>query len=52
MVGMAHTGDGNNASQFFITFDRADELNRKYTLFGQVRNSNRASQTISSERDA
>ncbi|UKK01936.2 peptidyl-prolyl cis-trans isomerase [Theileria orientalis] len=37
MVGMANTGDKcSNMSQFFITLDRADILNGKYTLFGKV----------------
>ena len=25
-----------NGSQFFITLDRADQLDRKYTIFGRV----------------
>ncbi|CAG7847229.1 Peptidyl-prolyl isomerase CWC27 Short=PPIase CWC27; AltName: Full=Rotamase CWC27 [Serendipita indica DSM 11827] len=37
LVGMANNGDkNNNFSQFFITLDRADELNGKHTLFGRV----------------
>ncbi|TFK92612.1 cyclophilin-like protein [Polyporus arcularius HHB13444] len=37
LVGMANNGDKNsNDSQFFITLDRADELNGKHTLFGRV----------------
>ncbi|UKJ90528.2 peptidyl-prolyl cis-trans isomerase [Theileria orientalis] len=37
MVAMANTGDKcSNMSQFFITLDRADILNGKYTLFGKV----------------
>ncbi|KAI0630744.1 cyclophilin-like domain-containing protein [Trametes polyzona] len=37
LVGMANNGTKNsNDSQFFITLDRADELNGKHTLFGRV----------------
>ncbi|KAI0642368.1 cyclophilin-like protein [Trametes meyenii] len=37
LVGMANNGSKNsNDSQFFITLDRADELNGKHTLFGRV----------------
>lgn len=37
MVGMANTGGKHsNGSQFFITLERADILNGKYTLFGKV----------------
>ncbi|AFZ79552.1 peptidyl-prolyl cis-trans isomerase protein, putative [Theileria equi strain WA] len=37
LVGMANTGGKRtNKSQFFITLDRADCLNGKYTLFGKV----------------
>ncbi|KAI0718071.1 cyclophilin-like domain-containing protein [Cerioporus squamosus] len=37
LVGMANNGGKNsNDSQFFITLDRADELNGKHTLFGRV----------------
>ena len=36
-VGMARTDDPNSAnSQFFICFDDAGFLDRKYTIFGQV----------------
>jgi peptidyl-prolyl cis-trans isomerase SDCCAG10 len=28
--------DSSNGSQFFITTERADELTRKYTIFGRV----------------
>ncbi|KAF8511819.1 cyclophilin-like protein [Hysterangium stoloniferum] len=36
LVGMANNGEKNsNDSQFFITLDRADELNGKHTLFGK-----------------
>ncbi|EAN32881.2 Cyclophilin type peptidyl-prolyl cis-trans isomerase/CLD family protein [Theileria parva strain Muguga] len=37
MVAMANTGGKcSNMSQFFITLDRSDFLNGKYTLFGKV----------------
>lgn len=37
LVGMANTGGKcSNGSQFFITLERADILNGKYTLFGKV----------------
>ncbi|OSD05281.1 cyclophilin-like protein [Trametes coccinea BRFM310] len=37
LVGMANNGAKNsNDSQFFITLNRADELNGKHTLFGRV----------------
>jgi peptidyl-prolyl cis-trans isomerase SDCCAG10 len=39
LVGCAHGGRGSgdfNTSQFFITLDKAEELNRKHTLFGKV----------------
>lgn len=37
LVGMANPGKRNaNNSQWFITLDRADELNGKHTLFGRV----------------
>lgn len=37
LVGMANDGTkSSNKSQFFITLDRADCLNDKYTLFGKV----------------
>ncbi|GBE60744.1 peptidyl-prolyl cis-trans isomerase [Babesia ovata] len=37
LVGMANTGGKHsNGSQFFITLERADCLNGKYTLFGKV----------------
>ncbi|MES0882089.1 peptidylprolyl isomerase [Roseibium sp. SCPC14] len=36
-LGMARTNDPNSAnSQFFITFGKADWLDGKYTVFGQV----------------
>ncbi|KAJ3003590.1 Peptidyl-prolyl isomerase cwc27, partial [Thoreauomyces humboldtii] len=36
LLGMANTGANENASQFFFTLDRADELNKKNTLFGKI----------------
>ncbi|KAJ3158973.1 Peptidyl-prolyl isomerase cwc27 [Geranomyces michiganensis] len=36
LLGMANTGANENGSQFFFTLDRADELNRKNTLFGRI----------------
>ncbi|CAE7146223.1 unnamed protein product, partial [Rhizoctonia solani] len=37
LVAMANNGSKNtNDSQFFITLDRADELQNKHTLFGRV----------------
>lgn len=36
LVGMASTQPNDNRSQFFFTLDKADELNRKHTLFGRV----------------
>jgi peptidyl-prolyl cis-trans isomerase SDCCAG10 len=36
LVGMANAGLDDNGSQFFFTLDRADELNKKHTLFGKV----------------
>lgn len=38
LVAMANTGSPNsNGSQFFITLDRCDGLDRKHTIFGKVR---------------
>ena len=34
---MANNGPNDNASQFFITLERADHLYRKNTIFGKVR---------------
>ena len=34
---MANAGANDNGSQFFFTLDRADELNKKHTIFGKVR---------------
>lgn len=33
---MANTGRNSNTSQFFITLDKAPELQNKNTLFGRV----------------
>lgn len=33
---MANAGADDNGSQFFFTLDRADELNKKHTIFGKV----------------
>ena len=38
---MASSGKDDNASQFFFTLYRADELNGKHTLFGKVRERDR-----------
>lgn len=38
LVAMANTGSPNsNGSQFFITLDRCDWLDRKHTIFGKVK---------------
>jgi peptidyl-prolyl cis-trans isomerase SDCCAG10 len=37
LVAMANSGTPNsNGSQFFITLDRCDWLDRKHTIFGKV----------------
>ena len=36
---MANGGQNDNASQFFFTLDRADELNNQNTIFGKVMDS-------------
>eukprot|EP00794_Sanderia_malayensis_P007940 gene7940-8795_t len=36
LVAMANSGPNDNSSQFFFTLDRADELNKKHTIFGKV----------------
>ncbi|CAG8768720.1 16213_t:CDS:2, partial [Acaulospora colombiana] len=36
LVAMASSGKNDNRSQFFITLDRADELQNKHTIFGKV----------------
>ena len=37
LVAMASSESCDNASQFFFTLDRADELNGRHTLFGKAR---------------
>ena len=36
MVGLANTGNNDNGSQFFITYQALPNLDGKYTIFGQV----------------
>ena len=36
LVAMAGTSKETNGSQFFITLDRAEELNGQHTLFGKI----------------
>ena len=36
LLGMASTGPDTNGSQFFITLDRCEWLDRKHTIFGKV----------------
>ena len=36
VVGMANTGNNDNGSQFFITYQALPDLDGKYTIFGQV----------------
>eukprot|EP00124_Ichthyophonus_hoferi_P001362 Ihof_evm10s68 gene=Ihof_evmTU10s68 len=36
LVAMANAATNDNRSQFFITLDKTEELNRKHTIFGKV----------------
>ncbi|RKO90941.1 cyclophilin-like domain-containing protein, partial [Blyttiomyces helicus] len=36
LLAMANSGPNDNQSQFFFTLDKADELNKKNTIFGKV----------------
>jgi cyclophilin family peptidyl-prolyl cis-trans isomerase/protein-disulfide isomerase len=36
VVGLANTGNNDNGSQFFITYQALPDLDGKYTIFGQV----------------
>merc|ERR1711990_1234872 len=36
LLGMANAGKNDNGSQFFITLDAANDLNKKHTVFGRV----------------
>ena len=36
LIAMANAGEGSNGSQFFITLAPREELNGRYTIFGQV----------------
>lgn len=36
MVAMANNGPNSNGSQFYITFKKLSELDKKYVVFGEV----------------
>lgn len=36
MVAMANNGPNSNGSQFYITFKKLPQLDKKYVVFGQV----------------
>jgi len=36
LLGMANGGKDDNASQFFLTLDATNDLNKKHTMFGKV----------------
>lgn len=40
MLAMANSGPNTNGSQFFITLNPLDQLNGKYTIFGELKSRN------------
>ena len=40
MLAMANSGPNTNGSQFFITLNPLDQLNQKYTIFGELKTRN------------